>query len=196
MSRLIIRLLDLVIALIAIVVFSPVMLVVAFVVAKTMGRPVIFTQQRMGKDGNLFTLYKFRSMVNRPLKECEQGELVNSYTIKLKDDPRITPFGNFIRKTSLDELPQLWNVIKGDMSIVGPRPFVPEEYDNFPMDWHRRLDALPGITGLAQVSGRSDLPMDDIIRLDRVWVESICPKLYFKVIMQTVRLVVSGKSSY
>lgn len=127
------------------------------------GRPVFFTQTRPGLQGNPFTFYKFRTMTQ---EKNEKGEL-------LLDKDRITKFGSFLRKTSLDELPSLWNVLKGDMSLVGPRPLVMKYIPYFREHEHRRFYVKPGITGLAQISGRNKLPWDERLQLDVDYVENL-----------------------
>lgn len=196
MQRELIRFIDIAIAVLAIILLSPVLLGTSLVVWWDLGFPIIFRQTRLGEAGNAFTVYKFRSMRQERLETAEDLEKVNPYTIKLKQDPRVTRLGAFLRRTSLDELPQLLNVLKGDMSIVGPRPFVPEEYEHFPPLWKQRLNVKPGITGLAQIAGRSDLPMEEIVRLDRVWVEGYSVKLYTKVLFQTFGAVAKMKNVY
>jgi lipopolysaccharide/colanic/teichoic acid biosynthesis glycosyltransferase len=130
------------------------------------------------------------------LDGTEDVEKVNEYTIKLKNDPRITRLGAIIRKTSLDELPQLFNVLVGSMSLVGPRPWVPQEYENFPKEWFSRLNTKPGVTGLAQINGRSDLPMEDIIRLDNEWAERYSVMFYIEILFKTALSIVKGKNTY
>lgn len=195
MQRALIRTLDFVLSLVALIVFSPIILVIMVIIAATMGRPVVFAQQRLGLNGEPFTVYKFRSMENREIAEHE-FEKVNEFAVKLKNDPRITPFGGFLRKTSLDELPQLLNVLKGQMSFVGPRPWVPDEYEVIPQEWHSRLQAKPGITGLAQVNGRSDLAMEKIVENDMAWVHNQSIPHYFKVLFKTVKYALKMQNVY
>jgi lipopolysaccharide/colanic/teichoic acid biosynthesis glycosyltransferase len=196
MQNRLIRLFDIIFSLLALVIFSPVLVTVALLVMVKMGAPIFFAQKRLGLRGKVFTVYKFRSMCNAVVVDDSSLEKVNEYTIKYKNDPRITPLGAFLRRTSLDELPQLWNVIKGDMSVVGPRPWVPEEYQNLPLDWHSRLEAKPGITGLAQINGRSDLPMDKIVEHDISWVNSQNIHHYFEVILKTFVYTLKMKNVY
>lgn len=196
MQKLAIRLFDIIFAFLALSFFFPVLLVLAILVAIKMGRPVFFAQKRLGLGGKVITIYKFRSMLNEAVVDDSELEKVNEYTIKYKNDPRITPLGSFLRKTSLDELPQLWNVLVGDMSIVGPRPWVPEEYEKLPKEWFKRLDAKPGITGLAQINGRSDLPMDEIVANDVLWVNQQTIKHYISLIFKTVTYTFKMKNVY
>lgn len=198
MQKVMIRILDIMISLVALVMLSPILLVVALAVFIDIGPSIFFVQKRLGQDGRVFNMIKFRSMRNVQLNasEIENTEKVNEYTIKLKNDPRITRVGAIIRKTSLDELPQLINVLFGSMSLVGPRPWVPEEYENFPKHWFSRLNTKPGITGLAQINGRSDLPMEDIIRCDNEWAERYSVIFYIEILVKTALSIVKGKNTY
>ena len=126
-----------------------------------------------------------------PMTEPSAAEQVNAFSIKLRDDPRILPFGGFLRRNSLDELPQLFNILAGQMSIVGPRPWVPKEYQLFPaeLDAERRLAVRPGLTGEAQINGRSDLPLEQIIELDCRWIADQSLKGYLRIICATATKV-------
>jgi lipopolysaccharide/colanic/teichoic acid biosynthesis glycosyltransferase len=183
-----IRFLDVLIAVCAVVLLSPVMVVVAICILLETGRPVLYRQTRIGQDGREFAMLKFRSMrVNADSKGPYFTEV---------DDPRITQVGKFIRKTSIDELPQLVNVLRGDMSIVGPRPNLPIQNEQLsPDDAQLRNSVRPGITGLAQIRGRSRSALDDRLISDREWVRhrSVC--LYFRVILRTFTLVLARKGS-
>lgn len=195
MYSIIIRLIDIVISLTAIISLSPLLLLVGGAVMFDLGNPIIFKQIRLGLKGQRFKIYKFRSMRDEVL-DIKKYERVNDYTIKVKSDPRITRLGKFLRSTSLDELPQLFNVLIGDMSIVGPRPFVPDEYSNFQKRWVERLNVKPGITGLAQIRGRSDLTMEEIIESDVEWIENKGILLYFNVLIKTFYYVVKRNNVY
>lgn len=148
------RPLDIICSLLALIILSPVLLVTAILVRIKLGSPVIFKQQRPGLNEKIFTLYKFRSMTD---KRDEEGNL-------LPDEQRLTKFGKLLRSTSLDELPELWNILKGDMSVVGPRPLLVEYLPYYTKEERKRHDVKPGLTGLAQVNGRNNLPWD--VRLE------------------------------
>lgn len=160
---------DLLAAAVAALAASPLMLAIALLVRLTMGKPVLFRQQRPGIGGRPFTIYKFRSM--RAANENQTP-----------DSQRITAFGDFLRRTSLDELPELWNVICGDMSLVGPRPLLMEYLDRYTPEQRRRLDALPGITGWAQIHGRNDTTWDERLAFDVWYVDHQSSWLDFKII--------------
>lgn len=181
------RILDRLLSLIAIIVLSPLLAVIAIGILISDGWPVFFVQPRVGKDGAIFNLLKFRSMRVGPMTEPSAAEQVNAFSIKLRDDPRILPFGGFLRRNSLDELPQLFNILAGQMSIVGPRPWVPKEYQIFPAELgaDRRLAVRPGLTGEAQINGRSDLPLDQIIDLDCRWIADQSLSGYLRIICTT-----------
>lgn len=174
------RALDVVSAGVGLVVLSPVIAVVALLVAIKLGRPVMFSQQRPGKDGSLFTLRKFRSM--RDIDETNG---------LISDEQRLTSFGKSLRSTSLDELPSLWNVVRGDMSIVGPRPLLVEYLPRYTREQARRHEVRPGITGLAQASGRNALSWEDKFALDVRYVDSRSLGLDLRILLATVRSVVA-----
>jgi exopolysaccharide biosynthesis polyprenyl glycosylphosphotransferase len=186
-------------ALTVLILFSPLMLLIALAVRLSSPGPVLFRQERVGKGGRRFTLYKFRSMYQDA--EERKAELQATYQLgallfKIKDDPRITRVGRFLRRTSLDELPQFFNVLLGEMSVVGPRPPVPAEvlaYD----DWHyERLLVTPGLTGLWQVSGRSDLTFDEMVKLDLYYAEHWSPWLDIKLMLRTIPAVILARGAY
>ncbi|EPH2250404.1 sugar transferase [Acinetobacter baumannii] len=170
------RLVDIVISLIALTVLSPIFLIVAYKVRKNLGSPIFFYQERPGKDGKIFKMIKFRSMKNALDKN---GNL-------LPDEERITPFGQKLRSTTLDEMPQLINVLKGDMSIVGPRPQLADFMKHYTPRQMRRHEVRPGMTGLAQVSGRNNLSWEEKFELDVEYVENHNIWLDFKIMVKTV----------
>jgi len=159
----------------------------------------IFRQQRVGKDGRLFTVYKFRTMVlDAESRKADLAALneADGPLFKIRNDPRLTRIGRFLRRTSLDELPQFWNVLRGEMSLVGPRPPTPDEVARYE-SWHyRRLEVTPGLTGLWQVLGRSDTSFDEMVRLDIYYAENWTPGLDMRIILQTLPVVFSGAGAY
>jgi exopolysaccharide biosynthesis polyprenyl glycosylphosphotransferase len=161
--------------------------------------PVIFRQERVGKDGRMFVLYKFRTMVvnaEARLQELRNLNDTDGELFKMRSDPRVTPVGRWLRRFSLDELPQLVNVFKGDMSLVGPRPPLAREVAGYPADMRRRLVVKPGLTGLWQVSGRSDLSWDESIRLDLTYVENWSLSMDLAILARTVSAVVRSSGAY
>jgi len=170
------RLVDIVISLIALALLSPVFFIVALKVRKNLGSPIFFLQERPGKNGKLFKMIKFRSMKNAVDKDGNP----------LPDEQRITPFGQTLRSTSLDEMPQLLNVLKGDMSVVGPRPMLKEFVELYSPEQARRLEVRPGMTGLAQVSGRNELDYEDRFKCDVWYVDNHNIRIDFKIMWKTV----------
>lgn len=173
------RLLDMILSLIALIVLSPVFLIVAVLVRIKLGSPVIFHQKRPGYQEKIFKLCKFRTMTEA--KDAE-GNL-------LPDAERLTPFGNFLRKTSLDELPELWNILKGDMSIVGPRPLLVGYLPYYTKKEQLRHSVRPGLTGLAQVSGRNFIAWDERLAKDVEYVQNISFLTDIKILWKTVMVV-------
>ncbi len=192
------------------VLLSPVFFVIAAAIKLTSRGPVLFRQQRIGEHGTAFTFLKFRSMyVNNDASQhkeyvrkliagqaAKQANGAGEGIFKLTNDPRITTVGNFLRRTSLDELPQFLNVLRGEMSLVGPRPPVPYEVEAY-ATWHRRrlLEAKPGITGLWQVQGRSRVGFDDMVRLDLHYARKCSPLLDLKILLQTPKAVIAGSGA-
>ena len=178
---------------------SPVIAIVACAVKFTSKGPIFFSQKRVGKNGQLFDMYKFRSMVvnAEELKEklANQNEM-SGPMFKMKDDPRVTKVGKFIRKTSLDELPQLWNVLKGDMSLVGPRPSLPKEVKQFENWMYKRLTVKPGLTCYWQVSGRNNIDFEDWMKLDISYVEDRNLWIDIKLIFKTVLVLFGDKNAH
>lgn len=173
------RLVDIVISLIALVILSPIFLLVAYKVRKNLGSPIFFYQERPGRHGQLFKMMKFRSMRN----------VFDENGMPLPDEKRITPFGQKLRSTSLDEMPQLINVLKGDMSVVGPRPQLPEFVEHYTPHQMRRHAVKPGMTGLAQVSGRNNLSWEEKFDLDVQYVEKQSILFDFKIMFKTVKVM-------
>jgi exopolysaccharide biosynthesis polyprenyl glycosylphosphotransferase len=205
------RFVDVGIAGMVVVVFAPLLGAIALLVRLLSPGPVLFRQIRAGKDGNPFTFYKFRTMshdsdstLHREYatnfiggKELRlRDEDKNQKVYKMPNDPRVTSIGRILRKTSLDELPQLFNVIKGDMSLVGPRPPIAYELTIY-KEWHkRRLRAKPGITGLWQVSGRSSVPFHDMVLLDLYYINRWSLLLDLEIMVKTIPVVLYGKGAY
>ena len=175
------RLMDIVLSAIAFLLLSPVMLLIAVLVRTKLGSPVIFCQERPGRDEKIFKMYKFRSMTDA---RDENGEL-------LPDEVRLTKFGRALRSTSLDELPELWNIFKGDMSIVGPRPLLVRDVAYMDAQQHRRHEVRPGLTGLAQVMGRNALDWDTKLALDVKYVDTCSfigdVKIFLRTIVKVFR---------
>ena len=193
------RLIDIVCSFVGILALSPLFIVIAIIIKLTSKGPVFFSQKRVGKYGREFNMYKFRSMVvnAEELKEklVAQNEM-SGPMFKMKDDPRVTKVGKFIRKTSLDELPQLWNVLKGDMSLVGPRPSLPKEVAQFDEWMHKRLDVKPGLTCYWQVSGRNNIDFEDWMKLDVKYVEERNLWIDIKLIFKTVGVLFGDKNAH
>ncbi len=193
------RIFDLLFAALALLVLSPVLLVVAVLVKAQDGGPVLFRQPRIGRGGKPFGMIKFRSMVvdaEQRLGDLHHLNESDGVLFKMRDDPRITPLGRFLRRYSVDEIPQLVNVLRGDMSLVGPRPPLPSEVDRYAVDVHRRLLVRPGLTGLWQVSGRSGLSWDESVRLDLYYVDNWSMTSDLVIIVKTVRAVIGKTGAY
>lgn len=171
------RTIDILCSLAALIFFSPLMLWLALRIRREMSPPALFTQMRAGRHGQPFKLYKYRTMTDA---RDESGEL-------LPDEARLTPFGKWVRKTSLDELPQLWNVLKGDMSLVGPRPLLMDYVPLYNERERARLDVVPGITGWAQINGRNAISWQKKFELDIWYVEHRSTSLDVKIILSTIR---------
>ena len=183
--RLVKELLDRVLAALAMVLLLPLFAGLALWVLLESGRPVIFRQQRAGKDGFPFLMHKFRTMVPNAIELGRELQLSDDPFGLLPNDPRITRSGRFLRRTSLDELPQLWNVLRGQMSIVGPRPDLVEQVANYEPADRRRLDVKPGITGWAQVMGRDEIPWEERFRLDAWYVDHWSLALDARIVLMT-----------
>ncbi len=193
------RPMDLTLGLVIILLLSPVLLLVALAVKLTSRGPVLFIQTRVGKSGVPFAIYKFRSMYMDA--EARRAALLatsdrEGICFKSKNDPRITPVGRWLRRLSLDELPQLFNVLKGDMSLVGPRPALPSEVAAYPARAMQRLSVLPGITGLWQVSGRAEIGFDDMVEMDILYARTGGLATDLFILLRTFEAVVSGRGAY
>ena len=189
------RELDVLLAAVLLAVLSPLMLAVALAVKLDSDGQVLYRCRRMGKRGRLFTCYKFRTMVSDAHAMRDRLTHLNEYEkvlFKIRQDPRITPLGKFLRKYSLDELPQLWNVLVGEMSLVGPRPPLPEEYEQYTIEYRQRLRVKPGITGLWQVTARQNPSFDVYMRLDLQYVENWSLWWDLKILVQTIPAVLHG----
>jgi lipopolysaccharide/colanic/teichoic acid biosynthesis glycosyltransferase len=184
-GRLMPRAFDLVIATIALIVLSPLLLIAAIAIELGSRGPVIYRQRRVGKDGVEFELLKLRTMV-------EGSDPVGVGTVVTREDPRVTAAGRLLRRTSLDELPNLVNVLRGEMAIVGPRPTIPAQVNDYTPRQHRRHEVRPGLTGLAQVQGRAGIPWSDRIELDVEYVERRSARLDLQILARTARLLLTG----
>ncbi len=185
---------------------APAMLLIALAIKVTSPGPAILVQERVGKGGRVFDFYKFRSMYSnsdhgtdqRFAKDYINGNYQSTPqdgVFKPANDKRVTPVGKFLRKTSLDELPQLLNVLKGDMSLIGPRPSMPYEVDAY-KPWHfRRLEVSPGITGLAQIRGRSSLTFQEIVKIDTEYIDRCSVALDLEILLKTLPVVLSGRGA-
>ena len=173
------RLLDIILSLLAIIITFPIFLIIGILILMFIGQPAIFRQKRPGKNEKIFTMYKFRTMTN---KKDEDGNL-------LPDELRLTKLGKFLRKTSLDEIPEFINILKGDMSFVGPRPLLVEYLPYYTEEEHHRHDVRPGLTGLAQVNGRNNLDWNDKFQKDLEYVNNITFINDVKIIIDTIKIV-------
>jgi lipopolysaccharide/colanic/teichoic acid biosynthesis glycosyltransferase len=194
------RTVDLVAAIITLLIWSPLILLVIALIKLEDGGPIFFRQTRVGLRGRPFGMWKFRSMVMNAdaLKDklLEQNQMKGGVTFKMKNDPRITRVGKWIRKFSIDEVPQLWNVIVGDMSLVGPRPPVPREVREYSIEDRQRLLAKPGLTCFWQVAGRSEIDFAGQVRLDVEYIRSKSLWLDFLLLLKTIPAVLLGKGAY
>ena len=194
------RLMDIVVSLAALIMFSPLFLGVALAIVLEDGWPVFFTQDRVGLNGRLFRFYKFRSMYRDAEKRKEalmaQNESSDGVIFKMKNDPRVTRVGRFIRRYSIDEAPQVLNVLVGDLAIVGPRPPVPKEVAQYTLADRKRLHVKPGLTCLWQIQGRSEIPFAGQVRLDLEYIHSQSIWKDIVIVFKTVPAVLLGRGAY
>jgi exopolysaccharide biosynthesis polyprenyl glycosylphosphotransferase len=193
------RVVDVALSLAAVLVLAPVLLAIAIAVRLDSPGPIFYRQERVGKNGRRFWMFKFRSMAqdaDRRLADLRAHNEATGPLFKMRHDPRVTRVGRVLRRLSLDELPQLFNVLKGEMSLVGPRPPIPSEVAEYE-DWqHGRLRATPGITGLWQVSGRSEVPFHDMVRLDLHYIRNWSLWLDLEILIKTIPAVLTNKGAY
>ncbi len=199
------RFFDIAFSLTALIILSPLLLVIAILVKRSSPGPVLFTQERIGKDGRPFRFYKFRTMSHNSDDAIHRqfaAMFINgdrprgSKVFKLTNDPRVTRIGRWLRHTSLDELPQLLNILKGEMSLVGPRPPIAYELDHY-QPWHyERLRVTPGLTGLWQVSGRSNVPFEEMVRMDIHYINTWSLRQDLWIILKTIPVVLHGTGGY
>lgn len=198
--RLFKRMIDISGSFFGLILLSPVFLIVAILIRKEdPNGPIVFSQKRVGKDGRLFTMYKFRSMctdAEEQFHDLIELNEIKGAMFKMKNDPRVTKIGKKIRKTSIDELPQLLNVLKGDMSLVGPRPPLQREVVEYSPRAMQRLNVKPGCTGLWQVRGRNDVHFDDMVDFDLEYIATQSMSNDFKIIFQTIKVMVFARGAY
>jgi exopolysaccharide biosynthesis polyprenyl glycosylphosphotransferase len=199
-SYLLKRFIDFWLSLIIILLLSPLLIFTALAIIIENPGPVIHSQKRIGKDGKPFNFYKFRSMIvgAEKLKEklIDDNESADGVIFKMKHDPRITRVGRIIRRFSIDELPQIINVVKGEMSLVGPRPPLPNEVNQYTLEDRKRLHIKPGITCIWQVEGRSDIPFNQQVELDKQYIRSQSLWEDIKILLKTIPAVITGKGAY
>jgi len=193
------RIFDIVVASLLLIILAPLFLIVAILVKATSEGPAFFAQDRVGLNKRVFRFYKFRTMVKdaeAKIKDLQHLNEVSGPVFKISNDPRITPIGKFLRKTSIDELPQLFNVLRGDMSLVGPRPMAMRCYKGFDQDWHRRrFSVRPGLTCLWQIRGRSNIPFQQWMAMDMEYIDNWSFWKDIKILWQTIPVVVNGKGA-
>lgn len=194
------RLFDFVASLILLIIFIPFLIVTSLAIYLETPGPVFYTQKRVGKNGHIFSFFKFRSMkidadkMKDQIKDLNESE--DGVLFKIKEDPRVTKTGRFIRKFSIDELPQLLNVLLGDMSLVGPRPALPAEVAQYTLEQRKRLHVTPGITCIWQISGRSDIPFTGQVKLDTEYIANTSLAKDLLILLKTIPAVLTGKGAY
>jgi lipopolysaccharide/colanic/teichoic acid biosynthesis glycosyltransferase len=194
------RTLDVLLATMMVIVLAPLLLAIVLAIKLESPGPVLFRQQRVGRDRRLFRVAKFRTMHHGARDDVHRDHILaliesGQPAAKLSHDARVTRFGSFLRRTSLDELPQLWNVLRGEMSLVGPRPPIPYEVEHYPPHWHGRFAVKPGLTGLWQVTGRSEVSLEQMIELDLRYVREQSLWLNAWILLRTVPAVLSGRGA-
>ncbi len=201
------RLFDAAAAVSALIVLSPLLLVISLLVKRSSPGPVLFVQERVGKDGRIFRFFKFRTMFHNSDDAIHRqfasmfingdGDGASGDNVyKMTQDPRVTGIGAFLRRTSLDELPQLFNILRGEMSVVGPRPPLPYELEQYQPWHHERLRVTPGLTGLWQVSGRSTVPFEEMVRLDIHYINTWSLGLDLRIVARTIPVILQGSGAY
>ncbi|EEX28805.1 sugar transferase [Lactobacillus crispatus] len=193
------RVFDILASALGLIILSPLFLFLIIRIRHEDGGPAFYSQERIGKDGKPFKMYKFRSMIvnaDQMVKQLEDQNEIDGAMFKIKDDPRITKIGHTIRKYSLDELPQLWNVLIGDMSLVGPRPPLPSEVEEYTDYYKQRLLVMPGCTGLWQVTKRNEADFDEMVWLDIVYINHSGILEDLKLIVKTVLVMVHPNGAY
>ena len=185
------RMIDILFSLVGLILFSPICIIIAILIKLTSKGPVIFKQERIGKNGKVFKMYKFRSMI-------QNAEKTGSGVYSGKDDPRVTKIGKILRKTSLDELPQMWNILTGSMSFIGPRPVLtyhPWTYDKYTKEQLKRFSVRPGITGWAQIHGRKTVEWNERLKYDVYYVEHLSFLLDLKIFFITIKKVILSEGN-
>jgi exopolysaccharide biosynthesis polyprenyl glycosylphosphotransferase len=193
------RVLDVAVSLLGLVLLLPLLLAVALAIRLDSPGPILFRQKRVGADGKVFLCYMFRSMyedAERRQEELERRNEAQGALFKIRDDPRITPVGRLLRRWSIDELPQLINVLKGEMSLVGPRPLPVRDFERMEEEHKRRLGAIPGMTGYWQISGRSNLSFEEMVRLDLYYIENWSLSFDVKIILRTLGAVLRREGAH
>ena len=193
------RVFDLVISTIGLIILSPIFLILAIIVKLDSKGPVFFAHTRYGKNGKKFKMYKFRTMYENAqdmINDCTPEQMKEwKENFKLQDDPRITKVGKFLRKTSLEELPQIVNIIKGDLSIIGPRPVIEEELEKYGENKEKFLSVTPGLTGYWQANGRSSTTYEQRMEMELYYIDHISPKLDFKIFFKTIESVIKKEGA-
>ena len=200
MSLFLKRFFDILLSVLALIVLMPFFILLAILIKLDSRGPVFFVQDRVGRYGRHFRFYKFRSMYQgaelEKAKLLSQNQSTDGVIFKMKKDPRITRVGRIIRKTSIDELPQFFNVLFGDMSLVGPRPPLPSEVQKYTLEDRKRLNIKPGLTCLWQIKGRSDIPFKEQVRLDKEYIQAQSLKQDLLILLRTIPAIISGRGAY